>query len=282
MKNVGVGPEIIVASDNCHSAVTRLQQISVQARRSLRKASLIVASPSKYHEEVVERMGTPLKFLRTSLALRDLTVIFDIFEDYPASTGGGFLGSNSIKCQSTRRLWHPIRRLMLQNVGLLACKTLVLRYSHRDDVVGYEALRDFAFMCESIGQTMRKGSYLENLKIAFPPPFWEYGIDHVDSSALVVAAETWDAVTSLNALVSWEHLYWLLPLTRIKGLRSIKVTLYDRLSTAGASQELKPAQVDGLQAFLDSTMLAGAPNAAQDTRLDFRFDSKGRLVWKGR
>ena len=151
---------------------------------------------------------------------------------------------------------------MLQNVGLPACKTLVLRYGHRDDAVGCEALRDFAFMWESIGQTMRKGSYLENLEIGFPPPFWEYGIEHVDPSALVIAAETWEAVTSLNALVPWEHLYWLLSLTRIKGLRSIKVTLYDRLSTAGASQELKPAQVDGLQAFLDSTMLAGAPNAA--------------------
>ena len=47
---------------------------------------------------------------------------------------------------------------------------------------------------------------MENLKIAFPPPFWEYGIEHVDPSALVIAAETWEAVTSLNALVLWEHL----------------------------------------------------------------------------
>lgn len=252
------------------SVVRQLVKMSLEARGSLHRASLIVSCPAEY-QHGVEAVRSAIKILRTYLVLQDLVVTFGIPGHGIVSLYDG--GPRVVDWFPLRSVWHPLRRLMIKGIGLPACKTLVLRFSGPQ-----ENMRYLVIVCECIAKTLQKGSFLKNLEIWLSrESLKDWKLDLAKVTDIVRAAETWN--NSCAEWVEWDQPYWLLCLTRIRGLQRFEILLYNALESMSAqSVPVKPLQLDGLQEFLDGIMVISKAVIVQDPRLDFQFETEGRLA----
>lgn len=262
--------EEVGAHDKYQTVLRRLVDMSREARASLHRASLIVSCPAEY-QHGAEAVRRAIKILRTHMVLHNLVVTFDVPGYGIVSLYDG--GPRVVDWLPLRSVWHPLRRLMMKSIGLPACKTLVRRFSEPQ-----ENMRYLVIVCECIAKTLEKGSFLNNLEIWLSrESLKDWNLDLAKVTDIVRAAETWN--NRCPEWVEWDQPYWLLCLTRIRGLERFKILLYNPLESISAqSIPVKPLQLEGLQEFLDGIMVVGDAAIVQDPRLDFHFETGGSLA----
>ena len=255
--------------DTYATTLSRLQNVPLDARRSLCHASLSFAGRSRYRcrlgrVEVVENLITRL---RTDFRIQDLKTSFDMPSWRLQNTDDEF--------PRFERVWELFHSLLLRKDNMSVCKTLALRCGD------WDSQRCWVHICESLAQLMdmHQGTPLESLEIWIPQgTLMDFRAKLGKVTDIIGAVERWNSWR--NEHIPLEEPFWVLCLTRIKGLKSVKVFAYDMYSHP--PMQCRPletiTQIVILEDFFQETMIARTSDVIHDPRLDFDFVTKDDSV----
>ena len=253
--------------DTYATTLSSLQNIPLDARRSLRQASLTFAGQSwyRYHLGRVEAIENLVIRLRVDFSIQNLKISFDM-------PSWRFQYTDD-KYPSFERVWRSFHSLLLRENNTSVCRTLALRCGCWDDQ------RCWVYICESLARVMDLGTPLENLEIWIPQgTLMGFRTNLSKVIDIVGAAEKWN--NWRYDYIPLEEPFWVLCLTRIKGLKSVTVFAYDtRCHPPVQCRPLETVtQLVILEDFFHGTMVARTSDVIHDPRLDFDFDTKGDSV----
>ena len=245
--------------DGYGTVVDCLGRIPVMALRQIQKAVFVITWPS-YYERNRWNLQFVEYFLRYRIVSEDLTLVFD-------------LPGHVYYRPRLPNLWPLLHRLITVTRGPHVRMRLILRCGQDSWGWGLRNMLERQQICESLAEVVARGSCLRRLEVWLPHPPRCNAISQgkVPVTDIYSAVSTWN--NRFSSFCGWWEPYWMLCLTRIKGLESIQVMLYRaHISMYGQRQSPVPL-------YLNENLLSQSlDNFPQDPRLNFYFDPNGRLV----
>jgi len=228
-----------------YAPIDRLKCTPASIREWLRRATWYISSidPNVMVRDISHRWEI-WKLMRSRLCLTELTIVYEL----PGTWYFRYEG---------QRIQDTTLETVLCDRAIASRKRLILCYQpqneHYFDVIG-DPMSLWVDMCGRLTRIMRSDAPLESLEIWLPrdlveqQPIEYAGVTDIRS---VPHSLSMDVIHELE----WNRPHWILPLRKIKGLKDIRLKLYDAYEPLSQqSQPVEPLPVEGLEAFLRQQM----------------------------
>lgn len=191
------------------------------------------------------------RLMRARLCLTELTIVYEL------------LGSQSLLFGVQ---WDQDRTLemLFCDKAVASRKRLILSYQPRNFKEGLsDPMSQWVHICTRLAGIMEAGPFVESLEIWLPHHLIELQpIEYAEVADVQFIRDS--SSEKLTRELEWHRPHWILPLKRIKGLKDIRLRLYDASEPLSQqSRPVKPLLVEGLEAFLRQEM--GIPEPQSST-----------------
>lgn len=228
-----------------HAPIDRLKCMPAAIREWLRRATWYVSSigPSLMVRDTSHRREI-WQLMRSRLCLTELTIVYEL-------PGTWYFRSEDQWIQDTTL------EMVLCDKAIASRKRLVICYQPQNAdnySVMNEQLALWVDMCGRLSRIMESDASLESFEIWLPRDMFEQQpIEYDEVTNLRSARDSMS--TDIIQGLEWNRPHWILPLKRIKGLKDIRLKLYEAYEPLSQqSQPVEPLPVEGLEAFLRQQM----------------------------